>query len=136
MATAALTFWAGRRRYVRVPPTGLRAGLRHTLGPGESRAALRRVLTVFAFVPALWMLNEQTSSEWVLQATHLNRELWPGFRPLAEQLQVTGIALKQAKDLIDAVANGERRALFVQGPPEQIAAHVAVLRAACDVELV
>ena len=50
--------------------------------------------------------------------------------------EVTGIALKQAKDLIDAVANGERRALFVQGPPEQIAAHVAVLRAACDVELV
>ena len=91
MGAAALTFWAGRRRYVRVPPTGLRAGLRHTLGPGESRAALRRVLTVFAFVPALWMLNEQTSSEWVLQATHLNRELWPGFRPLAEQLQVTGI---------------------------------------------
>jgi len=91
MASAAFTFWLGRRRYVRVPPAGLRAGLRQTLGPGEGRAALRRVLTVFAFVPALWMLNEQSSSEWVLQATHLNRELWPGFRPLAEQLQVTGI---------------------------------------------
>ncbi len=91
MGTAALTFWAGRWRYVRVPPTGLRAGLRQTLGAGEGRAALRRILTVFAFVPALWMLNEQGSSEWVLQATHLNRELWPGFRPLAEQLQVVGI---------------------------------------------
>ena len=91
MATAALTFWLGRRRYVRVAPTGFRAGLRQTFGPGEGRAALRRVVLVFAFVPVLWMLNEQTSSEWVLQATHLNRELWPGFRPLAEQLQVVGI---------------------------------------------
>jgi POT family proton-dependent oligopeptide transporter len=91
MATAAFTFWLGRRRYVRVPPTGLRAGLRQTLGAGESRAALRRVAVVFAFVPVLWMLNEQSSSEWVLQATHLNRELWPGFTPLAEQLQLSGI---------------------------------------------
>lgn len=91
MATAALTFWAGRRRYVRVPPTGLRAGLRQTLGPGEGRAALRRIGAVFAFVPVLWVLNEQSSSEWVLQATHLNRELWPGFTPLAEQLQLSGI---------------------------------------------
>ena len=91
MATAAFTFWAGRRRYVRVPPTGLRAGLRQALGAGESRAALRRVAVVFAFVPVLWVLNEQSSSEWVLQATHLNRELWPGFRPLAEQLQLSGI---------------------------------------------
>lgn len=91
MAAAALTFWLGRRRYVRVPPTGLRAGLRQTLGPGEGRAALRRIGAVFAFVPVLWMLNEQSSSEWVLQATHLNRELWPGFTPLAEQLQLAGI---------------------------------------------
>ncbi len=91
MATAAGTFWAGRRRYVRVPPVGVRAGLRQTFGPGEGRAALRRVAVVFAFVPVLWMLNEQSSSEWVLQATHLNRELWPGFRPLAEQLQLSGI---------------------------------------------
>ncbi|NML67929.1 POT family MFS transporter [Hymenobacter sp. RP-2-7] len=43
------------------------------------------------FVPVLWMLNEQSASEWVLQATHLNRELWPCFTPLAEQLQLAGI---------------------------------------------
>ncbi len=49
--------------------------------------------------------------------------------------EVTGIALEQAKDLVDAVANGERRALFVQGSPEQLASYVALLRASCDVEL-
>ncbi len=48
--------------------------------------------------------------------------------------QVTNIGLKQAKDLIDAVAQGERRAVSLQGSPERIAAYVVVLRAACDVE--
>jgi len=91
MGVAAFTFWLGRRRYVRVPPTGLRAGLRQTLGPGEGRAALRRVGIVFLFIPVLWALYDQSVSEWVLQAAHLNRELWPGFTPLPEQLQILGI---------------------------------------------
>lgn len=93
MGAAALTFWLGRRRYVRVPPTGLRAGLRQTLGAGEGRAALRRVGVVFLFVPVLWALYDQSVSEWVLQAAHLNRELWPGYAPRPEQLQILGIVL-------------------------------------------
>ena len=91
MGTAALTFWLGRRHYVRVPPTGLRAGLRHALGPGESRAALRRVIVIFLFIPVLWTLYNQSESEWVLQAAHLDRHLWPGYAPLPEQLQILGI---------------------------------------------
>ena len=27
----------------------------------------------------------------MLQAAHLNRELWPGFTPLPEQIQILGI---------------------------------------------
>jgi POT family proton-dependent oligopeptide transporter len=92
MGAAALTFWLGRRHYVRVPPTGLLAGLRHTLGPGESRAALRRVGAIFLFIPVLWALYNQSESEWVLQAAHLDRHLWPGgYAPLPEQLQILGI---------------------------------------------
>lgn len=91
MGAAALTFWLGRRHYVRVPPTGLLAGLRHTLGPGEGRAALRRVGLVFLFIPVLWALYDQSVSEWVLQAAHLDRHLWPGYAPLPEQLQILGI---------------------------------------------
>ena len=92
MGAAALTFWLGRRHYVRVPPTGLLAGLRHTLGPGESRAALRRVSAIFLFIPVLWALYNQSESEWVLQAAHLDRHLWPGgYAPLPEQLQILGI---------------------------------------------
>ncbi|GAC1371533.1 MAG: hypothetical protein NVS3B25_31950 [Hymenobacter sp.] len=91
MGAAALTFWLGRRHYVRVPPTGLLPGLRQTLGPGEGRAALRRVGVVFLFIPVLWALYDQSVSEWVLQAAHLNRELWPGYAPLPEQLQILGI---------------------------------------------
>ncbi|OWP63097.1 MFS transporter [Hymenobacter amundsenii] len=91
MGAAALTFWLGRRHYVRVPPTGLRAGLRQTLGAGEGRAALRRVGVVFLFIPVVWALYDQSVSEWVLQAAHLNRELWPGYAPRPEQLQILGI---------------------------------------------
>jgi len=91
MGAAALTFWLGRRHYVRVPPTGLRAGLRHALGPGESRAALRRVGVIFLFIPVLWALYNQSESEWVLQAAHLDRHLWRGYAPLPEQLQILGI---------------------------------------------
>ncbi len=91
MGAATLTFWRGRRHYVRVPPTGLAQGLRHTFGPGEGRAALRRVGVVFVFIPVVWALYDQSVSEWVLQAAHLNRELWPGFTPLPEQIQILGI---------------------------------------------
>ena len=91
MALAALTFWAGRRHYVRVPPIGLGAGLRAVLAPGDDRAALGRVGTVFLFMPVLWALYDQSVSEWVLQAGHLNRTLWPGFAPLPEQIQIVGI---------------------------------------------
>ena len=92
MGAAALTFWLGRRHYVRVPPTGLLTGLRHALGPGEGRAALRRVGLIFLFVPVLWALYNQSESEWVLQAAHLDRHLWPGgYAPRPEQLQLVGI---------------------------------------------
>ena len=91
MALAALTFWAGRRHYVRVPPIGLGTGLRAVLAPGDDRAALGRVGTVFLFMPVLWALYDQSVSEWVLQAGHLNRTLWPGFAPLPEQIQIVGI---------------------------------------------
>ncbi|GAB3328803.1 POT family MFS transporter [Hymenobacter humi] len=91
MGAATLIFWLGRRRYVRVPPTGLLPGLRQTFGPGEGRAALRRVGVVFVFIPVVWALYDQSVSEWVLQAAHLDRELWPGFTPLPEQIQILGI---------------------------------------------
>ena len=91
MGAATLTFWLGRKRYVRVPPTGLARGIRQTLGPGEGRAALRRVGVIFVFIPVVWALYDQSVSEWVLQAAHLDRQLWPGFTPLPEQIQILGI---------------------------------------------
>ncbi|MBC6989034.1 POT family MFS transporter [Hymenobacter sp. BT491] len=91
MAVAALTFWLGRHRYVRVPPTGFVRGIQLTFGHAEGRAALVRVGLIFAFIPVVWALYDQSVSEWVLQAAHLNRQLWPGFTPLPEQLQILGI---------------------------------------------
>jgi len=91
MGLATFTFWLGRHRYVRVPPTGLVQGARLTFGHPEGLVALGRVGLVFVFVPAVWALYVQSESEWVLQAAHLNRELWPGFAPLPEQIQIVGI---------------------------------------------
>ena len=91
MALATFTFWLGRHHYVRVPPTGLVQGVRLTFGQPEGPAALGRVGLVFAFIPVVWALYVQSESEWVLQAAHLNRQLWPGFTPLPEQVQILGI---------------------------------------------
>lgn len=49
--------------------------------------------------------------------------------------EVTGVTLKEAKDLIDAVARGERRALIVEDSPERVATMLEVLRRACDAEI-
>jgi POT family proton-dependent oligopeptide transporter len=87
MALATLIFWLGRKKYVRVPPVGIKAGFRQTFGEPEGLKALGRVLLVFMFIPAFWALWDQNLSEWVLQATKLNREIWPGFTVLPEQVQ-------------------------------------------------
>jgi proton-dependent oligopeptide transporter, POT family len=70
MAVAALVFWLGRRRFVHIPPTGIRF-LRETLSP-EGRAALGRLISVYLFVALFWSLFDQTGSAWVLQAQKMD----------------------------------------------------------------
>lgn len=86
MALATLIFWSGRKRYVRMPPVGIAQGFRQTFQP-EGVKAIGRILLVFMFIPVFWALWDQNLSEWVLQATKLNREIWPGFTVLPEQVQ-------------------------------------------------
>ncbi|HET7117609.1 MAG TPA: POT family MFS transporter [Hanamia sp.] len=99
MGIATLIFWLGRKKYVRVKPTGfpkknfifINAFLLRTFitkKKGESARdiakqkysaeslegvfAVWRVLSVFIFIPIYWALYDQSSSEWVLQAQHMN----------------------------------------------------------------
>lgn len=48
--------------------------------------------------------------------------------------ECTGIGLKEAKELIDAVSRGDRRAVILRDSLERTAALAALLRATCDVE--
>ncbi len=113
MALATLIFFSGRKLYVKMPPAGINkdnfvnisfyalfnAGKKQK---GESLLdlakrkfhsekvegikAVWRVMAVFAFIPIFWAMWDQSLSEWVLQATKLDRTIL-GFNVLPEQIQ-------------------------------------------------
>jgi POT family proton-dependent oligopeptide transporter len=102
MAIAAITFYTGRKLYVKVPPGG--ANKDHLLGIGwsvltsvftprggksvwqlaeekygaekvDGLKAVWRVMAVFAFAPIFWGVYDMNQSEWVLQAAKLDLDL-------------------------------------------------------------
>ncbi len=84
MLIATLTFWAGRHRFVHIPPGG-----RHFVREVFSRTglgALGRLLVLYLFVAVFWALFDQTGSSWVLQAQHMDRVI-AGVEVLPAQLQ-------------------------------------------------
>lgn len=115
MTIATITFFLGRKRYIKVPPAGInrnnfvfiswyaltnlgkkQAGdswldvAKTSYDPEKVEAvkAVYRVLAVFAFIPIFWALWDQNLAEWVLQATKLNLDTGLGFSLLPEQVQV------------------------------------------------
>ena len=61
-----MAFWAGRNKYVHVPPTGLRRVLEVLREDGC--AALGRLSGIYVFVAVFWSLYDQSGSAWVQQA--------------------------------------------------------------------
>jgi POT family proton-dependent oligopeptide transporter len=113
MALATLLFWLGRKKYKRVPPTGIKREnfvtvsfyalkKRFNRKPGQKVweavaekysektidgiKAVYRIMLVFAFTIVYWALWDQNLSEWVLQATRLDLTLVDGFSILPEQI--------------------------------------------------
>lgn len=113
MALATLVFFWGRNSYVKKPPVGINRdnfvniswfAFKKRLGgkspghwldtaktafPAEKVDAVRQVWRVFAFfstIPIFWALNDQNSSEWVLQAKKMDLHFL-GHTWLAEQVQ-------------------------------------------------
>ncbi|HUL59947.1 MAG TPA: MFS transporter [Anaeromyxobacteraceae bacterium] len=76
MAAALGVFWAGRRRYVRMPPgpppPAAPAG-EGAARPAPAAPVLGRIAAVFAPVIAFWALFFQYGSSWTLQADKLRR---------------------------------------------------------------
>ncbi len=84
MLLATLTFWAGRHRFVHIPPGG-REFLRETFSR-RGLGALGRLVIVYLFVAVFWSLFDQTGSSWVLQAAHTDNVLL-GVELLPAQIQ-------------------------------------------------
>lgn len=113
MALATVVFFAGRKRYKRVPPSGINrnnfvfisvyaffnrskkvkgqlwldvAKQKFVPGKVEDVKSVYRILALFCFIPVFWSMWDQNLSEWVLQATKLDRHVL-GFELLPEQIQ-------------------------------------------------
>ncbi len=113
MAFATLVFFIGRKTYRRVPPSGVKKdnfvfislyALTHRKQQKEGQSwldvarakypdskvedvkSVYRILALFSFIPIFWAMWDQNLSEWVLQATKLDRTVF-GIQLLPEQIQ-------------------------------------------------
>ncbi len=113
MCLATIIFWSGRKKYVRVPPSGVKkenfffititfiaksfsnrngktvweaTAEKYSAEAIDGVRAVYRVLMVFAFIPIFWAMWDQNLSEWVLQATKLDLNIF-GYTFLPEQIQ-------------------------------------------------
>ena len=84
MLAATVTFWAGRKSFVHVPPAG-KAYVQDIFG-AEGRRVAKRLLVIYVLVAAFWSLFDQTGSTWVLQAMSMDRVVF-GYELLPSQIQ-------------------------------------------------
>jgi POT family proton-dependent oligopeptide transporter len=85
MLIATVVFWLGRRKFVHIPP----AGLRHystELCQRENLKALANLLILVPFAAMFWALWQQNFSSWVVQADKMDRYLF-GREWLPAQIQ-------------------------------------------------
>jgi POT family proton-dependent oligopeptide transporter len=85
MLLATLVFWAGRWRFAHIPPQP-RVFVRELFTGSVLRNLGMLMVMYWFFVAMFWALFDQTASRWVLQAEHMNRNLF-GFELLSSQLQ-------------------------------------------------
>ena len=113
MCLATAIFWLGRKKYVRVPPTGVKrenfiritgyallqlfsnrkgkkvwevVGEKFSAEAIDGIQAVYRILMIFAFTPIFWAMWDQNLAEWVLQAKKLDLHFF-GYQLFAEQVQ-------------------------------------------------
>ncbi len=84
MLAATITFWVGRNKYVHIQPTGM-AYIRDITGP-DGKRIVKRLALMYVFVAAFWSLFDQMGSTWVLQAEHMDKNIF-GYELLSSQIQ-------------------------------------------------
>ncbi|HVV72909.1 MAG TPA: MFS transporter, partial [Verrucomicrobiae bacterium] len=75
MLIATVIFWLGRKKFVHLPPAGLRRYVSE-LFQGENLKALANLLMIVPFVAMFWALWQQNFSSWVLQSEKMDRHLF------------------------------------------------------------
>ena len=83
MALATLTFWAGRKQFVHIPPAG-KSYMQDITGP-DGKRLVKRLLLIYVLVAAFWSLFDQMGSTWVLQAQNMDRIVF-GYELLPAQI--------------------------------------------------
>lgn len=75
MLIATVIFWLGRKKFVHLPPAGLRR-YGEEIFQRENRKALGNLLMLVPFVAMFWALWQQNFSSWVLQSERMDRHLF------------------------------------------------------------
>jgi len=84
MFVATFIFWVGRHQYTHIPPDT--SGVIQELKSPSAWRAILKLSGIYLFVAFFWSLFDQTSSAWVLQAQHMDRN-WMGIEWLPSQIQ-------------------------------------------------
>lgn len=85
MALATWIFWLGRKKFVHIPPVGMRRYAREIFNK-ETGKIILNVLMPVPFMAMFWALWQQNFSSWILQAEHMDRHLF-GVDWLSSQIQ-------------------------------------------------
>jgi POT family proton-dependent oligopeptide transporter len=84
MLLATGVFWAGRYRFVHIPPSGTKF-IKQVFSSSGIKT-FGKLAAIYAFIAMFWALFEQTGSSWILQAQKMDRILF-GFKLLPSQIQ-------------------------------------------------
>ena len=85
MFIATIFFWAGRKKFVHIPPAGW--GFVKQMFSREGLGALGRLIIVYIFVAIFWSLWDQSSGgSWTLQARNMDLNFF-GIQLLPAQVQ-------------------------------------------------
>ncbi|MDP9097765.1 MAG: MFS transporter [Verrucomicrobiota bacterium] len=85
MAIATIVFWLGRKKFVHIPPTGLRNYAREIFNR-QTLKILGNLLIPVPFVMMFWALWQQNFSSWIVQAESMDRHFL-GNEWLSSQIQ-------------------------------------------------
>src|SRR4051812_16233101 len=85
MVIATIFFWAGRKKFVHIPPVGIKTYAAEIFNK-ETGKTILNVLMPVPFVAVFWALWQQNFSSWILQAESMDRHLF-GIEWLSSQIQ-------------------------------------------------